>query len=232
MKPRLPSENESGKRVRRIRDVLRRTYGPQRCFLDYATPVQLLVAAQLSAQCTDERVNRLTPPLFARFPDAAAIAAASPSAFERMIRGAGLFRNKARNIIAACQRLRDEFHGDVPTDMAALVSLPGIGRKTANVILGHAFNIPGFPVDTHVLRVTNRLGWVATRNPERIEAWVNCHLSARFWTEFSLLLIRHGRVRCRARTPDCPGCELRNDCARVGLSAMSRVGDDGGGARR
>jgi endonuclease-3 len=227
MKPRPPNGNESGHRVRRIRDLLRRAYGPQRCFLDYATPIQLLVAAQLSAQCTDERVNRLTPALFARYPDAAAIAAAVPSAFEGMIRGAGLFRNKARNIIAACQRLRDEFHGEVPADMAALVALPGIGRKTANVILGHAFGIPGFPVDTHVIRVTNRLGLVATRNPERIEEWLNRHLSARFWTEFSLLLIRHGRARCQARTPDCRSCELRNDCARVGLPPMARTVADG-----
>jgi endonuclease-3 len=232
MKPRPPNENEPGRRVRQVRDRLRRTYGPQRCFLDHATPVQLLVAAQLSAQCTDERVNRLTPALFARFPDAAAVANAPPSELERMIRGAGLFRNKARNLIAACQRVRDDFHGEIPADMAALVSLPGVGRKTANVILGHAFGIPGFPVDTHVLRVMNRLGLVATRNPEQIEDWVNRHLPARFWTEFSLLLIRHGRARCQARTPDCPGCELRNDCARVGLPPMFSQAVDDGRARR
>ncbi len=222
MRPGSADSHDARQRLRRIRDALRRTYGPQRCFLDHATPVQLLVAAQLSAQCTDERVNRLTPALFARFPDAAALAAAPPAELERLIRGAGLFRNKARNIAAACRRLCAEFHGEVPAEMEALVALPGIGRKTANVILGHAFGVPGFPVDTHVTRVTNRLGLVATRHPERIEAWITRHLPPRLWTEFSLLLIRHGRSRCRARVPDCSGCEIRGDCLRVGIPGTPR----------
>jgi len=215
---RIDSRDDGRGRLGRIRSALRRAYGVQRCFLDHGSPLQLLVAARLSAQCTDERVNRLTPALFRRFPDAAAYAGASPGEVETMIRGAGLFRAKAGDIVAACRRLCAEHRGEVPADMDALVALPGIGRKTANVILGHAFGIPGFPVDTHVIRVTNRLGLVATRDPLRIEAWVCDRLPPRHWTEFSQLLIRHGRARCRARNPDCPGCEVRGDCRRVGVA--------------
>jgi len=223
-----PSVNDVGRRLRRVYTALRRRYGLPPCFLDHSSAWQLLVAAQLSAQCTDVRVNRLTPALFAKFTDAAAMAAATPAEVERLIRGAGLFRHKARNLCAAARRICNDCRGEVPGTMAGLLALPGIGRKTANVILGHAFGVPGFPVDTHVIRVMNRLGMVATRNPERIETFVTRHLPSRYWTAFSQLLILHGRRRCRARRPDCPGCEIRSDCRRVGVAKPVVVARPGG----
>ena len=216
-------------RLREILRILGRTYPDAHCELRFSTPLELLVATILSAQCTDARVNQVTQSLFMTYRSAADYAGADPATFEQEIRSTGFFRSKAKNILACCQKLVRDFGGIVPRTMEDLVMLPGVGRKTANILLYNAYGIPGFGVDTHVVRVTNRLGLVATRSPERIEAFVNRHLPARHWTEFSQLLIVHGRSRCRARRPDCARCEIRPDCARVGVAAARPAAGRGRG---
>jgi len=187
-------------------------YGKLRCKLNYSNPFELLVATILSAQCTDTRVNQVTPALFSKFPDAKAFAAAKTADVENAIRTAGLFRNKAKSIMAASRRIIENFNGEVPADMASLTSLQGAGRKTANVVLGDAFGIPGFPVDTHVKRALNRLGVTASDDPEKIEAEVNAAIAPEYWVNFSHLLIMHGRETCRAANPDCGHCPLSTIC--------------------
>lgn len=200
-----------------IFDILLQTYGPQSCPLLHNSPLQLLIAVMLSAQCTDKKVNSVTPVLFAKYPDAEAFAAANPPELEKVIRPIGLFRAKSANIIAACRKILNEFKGKVPATMKELVSLPGVGRKTANVILGNAFNIPGFPADTHVIRLMNRFGIVKTDVPAKIEAVINQYMPEKYWTDFSHLLITHGRNRCKAAKPDCENCEIRRLCKRIGV---------------
>ena len=192
--------------------LLYQKYGKLRCKLNYNNPFELLVATILSAQCTDARVNQVTPELFSRFPDAKAFAAAEAADVENAIRTAGLFRNKAKSIMAASRSIMENFNGEVPADMTALTSLPGVGRKTANVALGDAFGIPGFPVDTHVKRTLNRLGATASEAPEKIEAEVNAAIAPEYWVNFSHLLIMHGRETCRAVNPDCGHCLLSAIC--------------------
>lgn len=198
--------------LRKIYTALLKAYGHQKTSLENSTPLQLMVSAILSAQCTDAKVNAITPELFRRYPNAEAFANADCKELEQIIKPIGLYHSKASNIIRACRRIVDEFGAGIPSDMESLVSLPGIGRKTANVILGHGFGIPGFPVDTHVKRVLNRIGVISDNNPVKIEFAVIENLPDKLWTEFSLLLIRHGRNRCRARRPDCKNCEIRNLC--------------------
>jgi endonuclease-3 len=195
-----------------INRLLYQKYGRLRCRLNYRNPFELLVATILSAQCTDERVNQVTAKLFRIFPDAAAFAAADAVDIENAIRAAGLFRSKAKSIMAASRRIIESCNGEVPADMAALTSLPGVGRKTANVVLGDAFGIPGFPVDTHVKRTLNRLGATASDKPEKIEAEVNSAIAPEYWINLSHLLIMHGRETCRARNPACEICLLRGIC--------------------
>ncbi|MGH7902626.1 MAG: endonuclease III [Candidatus Dormibacteraceae bacterium] len=185
---------------------------PAACELEHRGAFQLLVATILSAQTTDRRVNEVTPHLFRRYPTALDLAAADPARVEELIRPTGFFRNKTRAIIACARALVERFDGEVPSSMEALVTLPGIGRKTANVILGVAFDIPGFPVDTHVNRLGNRLRLVATRDPEKIEAQVCAMVPAREWTGLSLRLILHGRRVCAARRPRCEVCALNDFC--------------------
>lgn len=198
--------------VARILEVLAKTYPDARCELNFSTPLELLVATILSAQCTDARVNLVTPQLFRKYRSARDYAEADPTAFEGEIRTTGFFRSKSRNIIACCQRLVREFGGQVPRTMQELVTLPGVGRKTANIILYNAYGLPGFAVDTHVARVTNRLGLVATEDPEKIEASM-CRLLAReAWGQATHLLIFHGRRACKAKQPLCPRCAVRSLC--------------------
>lgn len=199
-------------RLLRIRKALESVYGDIPCPLAHANPFELLIATILSAQCTDERVNRVTPGLFRRFPSVEALARARQPELEKLIRQAGLYHSKAANIIGACKRIVADFGGELPHDMEGLISLPGVGRKTANVVLGNAFGVPGFPVDTHVRRLLNLIGVVREDNPEKIERAVCKVLPEKYWTDFSHLLIRHGRVRCRARRPDCENCEIRALC--------------------
>lgn len=201
--------------LRKIYIALLEAYGHQKTSLKNSTPLQLMVSAILSAQCTDAKVNSISPGLFRKYHDAEDFAKADCKELEEMIKPIGLYHSKASNIMKACRRIVDEFGSEIPADMKSLVSLPGIGRKTANVILGHGFGIPGFPVDTHVKRVLNRIGVISDNNPVRIEFVVIKNLPDKVWTEFSLLLIRHGRNRCKARRggrPDCKNCEIRNLC--------------------
>lgn len=179
--------------------------------LAYKTAFELLVATILSAQSTDARVNQVTPALFARFPDALALSAADPAEVERLVKTTGFFRQKARAIIGAARQLVERHDGEVPADMAALTALPGVGRKTANVVLGHALGIPGLPVDRHVLRVANRLGIAAGDDPEAVEAQLCRRLPAPRWTRASDTLILHGRRVCRP-TPACDRCAASNLC--------------------
>jgi len=179
--------------------------------LHYRTPFELLVATILSAQCTDARVNQVTPALFARYPDAAALARAEPEALEPQIQPTGFFRMKSRALIGMSRAIIDRHHGDVPASMEALVSLPGVGRKTANVVLGHALGVPGLPVDRHVLRVANRIGLVQSDDPEAVEAALCALVPPARWTRASDVLILHGRRVCRP-TPLCDRCHVRQFC--------------------
>ena len=199
-------------RLREILRILARTYPDAHCELDFSTPLELLVATILSAQCTDARVNQVTASLFKKYRSAADFAGADPAIFEQEIRSTGFFRNKAKNILACCQKFVRDFGGTVPRTMEELVTLPGVGRKTANILLYNAYGIPGFGVDTHVVRVTNRLGLVDTEDPEKIEAAVCALLPSAEWGQATHLFIFHGRRTCHAKQPDCPGCTVRAVC--------------------
>ena len=202
---------KSVKVARRIFDALERHYPDADTELDYRNAFELLVATILSAQSTDERVNMVTPHLFRVYPDARALAKAPPEAIEPVIMSTGFFRQKSRAIVAMATQLVDQFDGEVPADMAALVTLTGVGRKTANVVLGHALGVPGLPVDRHVLRVANRLGLVHNDDPVKVEATLCGLLPPERWTKGSDLLILHGRRICRPK-PSCPSCNARKDC--------------------
>ncbi|MEM6434010.1 MAG: endonuclease III [Cyanobacteria bacterium P01_D01_bin.115] len=203
---------------------LKRLYPDATCSLDYETPVQLLVATILSAQCTDERVNLVTPALFARFPDARAMAEADLSELETLVRSTGFYRNKAKNIQGACRKIVTDFGGEVPQTMAELTSLPGAARKTANVVLAHAFGInAGVTVDTHVKRLTNRLGFTKHSDPKKIEPDLMKLIPQPDWENWSIRLIYHGRAVCNARKPACDRCELADLCAAAKLSPPSEA---------
>jgi endonuclease-3 len=204
-------------RARRVRGLLAKRYPDARCALNYDNPLQLLIATILSAQCTDVRVNLVTPGLFARYPDARAFAAADPRELEKAIQSTGFFRNKARNIIACCRHLVEHHGGQVPGSLEELVPLSGVGRKTANVVLGSAFGVPGITVDTHVGRLSRRLGLSRETDPEKVERDLMRLIPKREWTMFSHRLIFHGRQVCHARKPNCAGCALAKVCPRVGV---------------
>ncbi len=198
---------------------LKRLYPEAPCTLNYETPVQLLVATILSAQCTDERVNQVTPELFRRFPDAAAFAAANVEEIENLVRSTGFYRNKAKNIQAACRLIMTEFGGEVPKRMEELLRLPGVARKTANVVLAHAYDIhAGVTVDTHVKRLSNRLGLTEHTDPIRIERDLIRLLPQDDWEHWSIRLIYHGRAICQARKPLCEACALADICPSAELS--------------
>ena len=193
--------------------ALARTYPHAYCELDHASPLQLLVATILSAQCTDKRVNLVTPALFRTCRTAADYVALPAEQLEELIQSTGFFRSKARNIRACCAALVAHHSGEVPRTMEALTALAGVGRKTANVVLGNAFGINvGIVVDTHVQRLSRRLGLTKETTPEKIERDLVKLVPRAQWTDFSHWLIWHGRRRCTARKPDCPGCELRSLC--------------------
>lgn len=209
-------ETESARRrrnrMRRILDALRTRFPAPACALLHENPFQLLVATILSAQCTDERVNMVTPALFAAYPDARAMAAAPVERIADIIRSTGFFQNKSRNIKACCEALIERHGGEVPRTMDELTALPGVGRKTANVVLGNAFGVPGFPVDTHVRRIANLLQLTDSENPEVIEQHLCAITPEEEWTDASHLLILHGRATCIARRPRCAECVIRRDC--------------------
>lgn len=182
------------------------------CELDHRTPFELLAATILSAQTTDVRVNMVTPELFRKYPDASALAAAAPQALEEIVRSTGFYQSKARNLIAMAQALVDRFDGQVPTALDDLVSLAGVGRKTANVVRSVAFGLPGLPVDTHVGRLSRRLGLTTEDDPVKVERELCALLPAPTWGEFSLRTILHGRRVCDAQRPRCAECVLEHLC--------------------
>jgi endonuclease-3 len=211
-----PAEGETA-RVGRIAAGLAQLYPEARISLDFSNAWECLVATILSAQCTDERVNRVTPALFKAIPTPTAMAGAEPKEVERLIATTGFFRQKTKSLQGAARKIVDQFDGEVPRTMEELVTLPGVGRKTANVILGHVWGEPGIVVDTHVRRVAYRLGLTKNREPERIELDLQKLLPPAQWTAFSMRLILHGRHVCGARRPRCEACAIRPDCPRIGV---------------
>lgn len=219
----MPRESKSA-RIERMHaqyEILTDLIPAPKCALNFTTPLQLLVATVLSAQCTDKRVNMVTPELFERFPDAAALADARLEEIEEIIHPLGFFRTKAKNLIGLAMGLVERFDGEVPATMEELTSLPGVGRKTANVVLGNAFGVPGFPVDTHVMRVTGRLRWrsdwrQAHPDPVAVEREITACFPPEEWTDLSHRLILFGRGVCHARKPACGECPLAASCPSAG----------------
>jgi endonuclease III len=217
--PRKPSAKQQ--RTLEILSRLKSLYPDAKCSLDYETPVQLLIATILSAQCTDERVNQVTPALFASFPDAAAIATAPLDVIEQLVHSTGFYRNKARNIQAACHKIVTEFEGNVPNTMEQLLTLPGVARKTSNVVLAHAYGInAGVTVDTHVKRLSYRLGITKQTDPVKVEQDLMKLLPQADWENWSIRLIYHGRAVCMARSPACDRCELADLCTAASSPAV------------
>lgn len=210
-KPRLAPKRQ---RALEILARLHQEYPDADCSLDYETPVQLLVATILSAQCTDVRVNLVTPALFAQFPNAEALASADRDDLELLVKSTGFYRNKAKHIQGACHRIMTEFAGEVPTTMEELLTLPGVARKTANVVLANAFGInKGVTVDTHVKRVCGRLGLTKHQDPVKVEQDLMKLLPQPEWENWSIRIIYHGRALCNARKPLCDRCFLTDVCA-------------------
>jgi len=208
-----PAEPATAAYVAEVIARLRAAYPDAHCALDYTTPLQLLVAVILSAQCTDERVNLTTPALFARYPTAEALAAADPVELEELVRPTGFYRNKARFIRETAARLLAEYGGVVPPEMDALLTLPGVARKTANVVRGEIYALAdGVTVDTHVKRLAARLGLTAATDPIKVERDLMAVIPPASWIEIAHLLIWHGRRVCAARKPNCPACPLRDIC--------------------
>ena len=210
-KPAAPKPPRPGADVRRILTKLARQHPNADTALDFSNPYELLVATILSAQCTDERVNQVTPALFARYPDATALARATTGELEPQIQSTGFFRAKSRALVGMASGIVERHGGEVPRTIDELVTLPGVGRKTANVVLGHALGVPGLPVDRHVLRVANRLGVARSVDPEVVERQLCAALPPRDWTRASDTLILHGRRVCKPK-PLCDRCTLRQDC--------------------
>jgi endonuclease III len=218
LSPDLPPEERVGPIIER----LRRAHPDAHCALDHRTPLQLLIATILSAQCTDERVNQVTPDLFERYPTAAALADADRAELEEMIRSTGFFRNKAASIQETCRVLVDEYGGEVPAEMDKLLKLRGVARKTANVVLGNVFGIAeGVVVDTHVKRLAQRLGLSRESTPEKIERDLMALVPRSEWIDLSHLLIFHGRRVCAARKPNCAACTLNDLCPAAVASQKS-----------
>jgi len=213
--------DEQKKRVRRIIRQLKKRYPEAECALHHETPFQLLTATILSAQCTDERVNMVTPNLFKKYPTPEALAKSKQADVEKIIRSLGFFRSKSTNIRGMAQGLVEQFDGELPQNLEDLVSLPGVGRKTANVVLGTCFGIPsGVVVDTHVTRICNLLGLTTSKNAVVIERELCAVVPKKEWIEWSHRLIHHGRQICIARRPQCRECPLLKNCPRVGLEAL------------
>ncbi len=211
-----PSRTALVRRARRINRELARLYPDAHIELNFTSPLELLVATILSAQTTDHRVNEVTPVLFARYRTAADYAAADLAELEQVIQSAGFFRVKARTLIALGQALCDRFGGEIPDTLEELVTLPGVGRKTANVVLGDAFGKPGLTVDTHVARLARRFGWTAQKDPDKIEQDVAALLPRQEWTAASHRIIWHGRRVCHARSPACGACGVARLCPSFG----------------
>ncbi len=211
------------RRAARILKALRKQYPDAHCELDFTTPLELAIGCILSAQCTDKRVNQVTPALFKKYTTAQDWASADPSELEREIHSTGFFRNKTRNIIALGQALVEQFEGAIPNDFDALVKLPGIGRKTANVIMVSAFDQPGIVVDTHMKRLANRMGFTKQQHPDKIEFDLQRVIPRAAWGEFSHVMVFHGRRCCHARNPDCAQCVIAQDCPSCQIKQGSKL---------
>ena len=209
MSPKITAEASSARSIYRI---LTKEYPDAKCELDFNSPLELLVATVLSAQCTDVRVNAVTPVLFNRFPTLETLAAAKVSEVEEIIYSTGFFRSKAKNIKELANKILNDFGGEVPNDLAKLITLPGVGRKTANVVLGNAFGIPGLTVDTHFGRLSRRFGWSTATDPVKVENDVAKLIPEKEWTLLSHKLIWHGRRICHSRKPECGICPLAKLC--------------------
>lgn len=214
----MPQESRLAlvRRARRMNRILAETYPDAHCELDFGTPLELLIATILSAQCTDKRVNMVTPVLFAKYPTVEDYAAADPREMEEIIRSTGFFRAKTNSIIGMARAVSERHGGEVPGRLKDLVTLPGVGRKTANVVLGNAFGVPGLTVDTHFQRLVRRFGWTDETDPVKIEHLVGELIPKREWTVFSHRVIWHGRRICIARKPACGACPLAALCPSYG----------------
>ncbi len=201
-----------GERAPLILRALAGSYPKADCELDFKSPLELLVATILSAQCTDARVNLVTPALFKKYRTAAAFASADQVELEELVRSTGFYRNKARSIRLCCAELKAKHKGQVPEEMDALVALPGVGRKTANLVRAYAFGKPGIICDTHVMRVSARLGLASEKDPDRVEEELSALVQKREWTRFSTVIMWHGRRVCSAKKPSCASCEVLSLC--------------------
>ena len=216
----MKADSENRKEARAIYRILTKTYPNIRCELDFTNPLELIVATVLSAQCTDKRVNKVTPPLFKKYKTAKAYAAAPLEDIEDLIYTTGFYRAKARHIKGLATKLVKEFDGKVPATLDELVTLPGVGRKTANVVLGHAFDIPGITVDTHFGRLSRRFGWTTSKDPVKVEHEVGALIAQTEWTNLSQRMIWHGRRICHSRKPACGACPLAKLCPSFGIGEM------------
>ena len=216
MSPKITAEQSSARSIYRI---LTKEYPDARCELDFNSPLELLVATVLSAQCTDKRVNAVTPVLFKRFPTVTKLAGAKISEIEKIVYSTGFYRSKAKNIKELANKILKDFNGEVPKTLAQLVTLPGVGRKTANVVLGNAFGIPGLTVDTHFGRLSRRFGWSQETDPVKVENDVAKLIPEKEWTLLSHKLIWHGRRICHSRKPECGICPLAKLCPSAGVGA-------------
>ncbi|SDS53725.1 endonuclease III [Microlunatus soli] len=211
-----PSRTSLVRRARTMNRTLHATYPDAACELDFDSPLQLLVATILSAQTTDKRVNLVTPILFGRYPDAAALAGADRAEMEEILKPTGFFRAKTESMLKLGAALVERYDGQVPGKLKELVTLPGVGRKTANVVLGNAFGVPGITVDTHFGRLVRRFGWTTETDPDKVEAEVGTLFPRKDWTQLSHNVIWHGRRRCHARNPACGACPLARWCPSYG----------------
>ena len=200
------------KTVLQIIEKLQENYPDSKCSLEFKNPVELLVATMLSAQCTDKQVNKVTPILFETFPSVRALADADLEKIKAIVRPTGFYNNKAKSIKKSMNSLQDKYDGEVPNNLDDLVKLDGVGRKTANVVMGDAFGVPGVVVDTHVKRITNRLGMTKNEEPNKIEKDLMEIIPSEKWTMFGHMIIDHGRAICKARKPECEKCFLQEEC--------------------
>jgi endonuclease-3 len=220
MRKSLPEKKVRAKAIYR---QLTKNYPNVRCELDYNSAFQLLVATVLSAQCTDKRVNQTTPALFKKYPNPKKMAKADLKDIQRLVKSTGFFRAKAKNIKVLSNKIMEEFDGDVPSNLEHLITLPGVGRKTANVVLGHAFGIPGITVDTHFGRLSRRFGWSKQNDPVKVEFEVSELIAEKEWTNLSQRMIWHGRRVCHARKPACGACPLAKLCPSYGIGEIDPI---------
>ena len=216
----MPADSETRKEARAVYRILSKTYPEIRCELDFKNPLELIVATVLSAQCTDKRVNTITPALFKKYKTAKAYAGADIHQLEELVFQTGFYRAKARHIKGIGIKLLEEFNGEVPSTLEELITLPGVGRKTANVVLGHAFDIPGITVDTHFGRLSRRFGWTKEMDPIKVERIVGELIPQKEWTNLSQRMIWHGRRICHSRKPACGACPVAKMCPSVGIGEM------------